>query len=169
MTPNFFCSGDDLRSLADSIEEEMINLKLWFDINKLSLNVQNSWYLLSKIKTNISLSINIINIEKVSEVTFLGVILDDKFTWKSHILHMKNKVSKSLFILNKSKYVLQCNTLRTLYCSIILPYFNYCAEIWGNTYKTSLMPLVLLQKRAIRMINKAGFRDHTNPLFIRSG
>lgn len=31
------------------------------------------------------------------------------------------------------------------------------------------MPLVLVQKSAIRIINKAGFRDHTNPLFVKSG
>jgi len=31
------------------------------------------------------------------------------------------------------------------------------------------MPLFILQKRAIHIIFKAGYRDHTNPLFIRSG
>ena len=29
----------------------------------------------------------------------------------------------------KSKMVLDKNSLRTLYCSLFLPYFNYCSEI----------------------------------------
>lgn len=167
---NFICSGDDLERLASNVQEELVQLKLWFDINKLSMNLTKTNYMVfsNRTKPDISLSINNINIEKASEVRFLGVILDDKLKWKSHILHVKNKVSKSLFILSKCKYFLPCNTLRMLYCSIILPYFNYCAEIWGNAYKTTLMPLILLQKRVIRIINKAGYRDHTNPLFIRS-
>ena len=35
---NVFSSGDDLQLLTDSIEQEMVNLKKWFDENKLSLN-----------------------------------------------------------------------------------------------------------------------------------
>ena len=31
------------------------------------------------------------------------------------------------------------------------------------------MPLFLLQKRAIRIIHKVQFREHTNSLFIKSG
>ncbi len=49
-----------------------------------------------------------------------------------------------------------------------MPYMTYCAEIWGNAYKTNLDPIIKLQKRAIRIINEVGYRDSTNQLFIRS-
>ena len=55
-----------------------------------------------------------------------------------------------------------------LYSSMILPYLNYCAEIWGNTYKCTLQPLSVLQKRAIRIIHNTGYREHTNPSFLKS-
>ena len=54
-----------------------------------------------------------------------------------------------------------------LYCSCILPYISYCVEVWGNTYKTSTTPVFLLQKRAIRIVNKATYREPTNQLFIK--
>ena len=38
----------------------------------------------------------------------------------------------------------------------------------GNTYKSTLQPLVTLQKRAIRTVHKAGYYDHTNLLFLHS-
>ena len=55
-----------------------------------------------------------------------------------------------------------------LYCAMILPYMNYCSEVWGNTYKTTINSLITIQKRAIRLINNAGYRDHTHSLFLGS-
>jgi hypothetical protein len=52
--------------------------------------------------------------------------------------------------------------------SEILPYLNDCVEVWGNTYKISLPPLVTLQKRAIRIIHKEGYNAHSNLLFLNS-
>ena len=43
---------------------------------------------------------------------------------------------------------------------------TYCVEIWGNTYKTNIHPIFILQKRAIRIIHKTAYREPTNPLFV---
>ena len=99
---------------------------------------------------------------------FLGVIIDNRLNWKSHIKHIHTKLSRSIAVLSKVRQVLDYNSLRMLYCSLVLPYLNYCTEVWGNTYKSSLNALIILQKRAIRIINKAGYRDHTNILFLNS-
>lgn len=40
--------------------------------------------------------------------------------------------------------------------------------IWGSTYKSTLKPVVKLQKRVIRLIHKVVFLDHTNSLFSKS-
>ena len=56
-----------------------------------------------------------------------------------------------------------------MYNSLIHSHLLYCIEIWGTAYKTSLQPLYLLQKRAVRLICNAGYRDHSEPLFKRLG
>lgn len=40
-----------------------------------------------------------------------------------------------------------------------------CVEVWGNAYKTNIDPMIKLQKRAIRIINKEGYRESINQLF----
>ncbi len=55
-----------------------------------------------------------------------------------------------------------------MYCAPILKYLNYCVELWGNNYKSSLHSLIILQKKAIRIIHKVGYQDHTNTLFLKS-
>ena len=149
----------------------MKKLKKWFDVNKLSLNQEKTKFMIfgnREKDDEVVLSIDGVVIERVSEFRFLGVIMDEKLTWKPHIAHVKKKMSKSIFILNKVKHVLDCDSMRLLYCSLISPYLSYCAEVWGNTYVTTLKPLYMLQKRAIRIVHKAHFREHTNRLFIKS-
>lgn len=39
----------------------------------------------------------------LSELRFLGVIMDDGLTWKHLKAHVKTKVSKNISVLNKAK------------------------------------------------------------------
>ena len=64
-----------------------------------------------------------------------------------------------------AKHLLSGDSLYTLYCSLFLPYINYCLEIWGNTYKTNVNPIYILKKKGIRIIGNVGYRDSTNNLF----
>ena len=121
-----------------------------------------------KRNTQMQIRLDGVEIEKVNEIKFLGVTIDDQISWKSHIKHVQTKVSKSIAILNRAKQVLDHKSLHILYCSIVLPYFSYCAEVWANNYNTTLHPRVILQKKAVRIIHRVGYRDHTNPLFIQS-
>ena len=44
-------------------------------------------------------------------------------------------------------------------------FLTYCIIAWGNTYQTSLRPLFVLQKKAIRIITFFRFFEYTSPLF----
>lgn len=92
---------------------------------------------------------------------FLGVILNDKLNWKDHIVYIKSKVCKSIGVLYQVKDVLDCFSLHMLYNCLILPYLGYCTEVWGNTCSSNTRSLFLLQKKALRIINKTGYREQT--------
>ena len=79
------------------IENEMVKLKKWFNDNKLSLNLNKTKFMIfghQRREANILLSLDGVFIDRVSEFRFLGVIIDDKLTWKAHIVQVKSKVSK---------------------------------------------------------------------------
>ena len=119
-------------------------------------------------KTQMQIKIDGVEIERVHEIKCLGVIIDDTISWKLHIKHIQSKLSRSISILNKVKQVLDQKSLLILYCSLVLPYLTYCAEIWGNNYKSSIHAVSILQKKAIRIIHNAKYLDHTNELFLQS-
>lgn len=141
------------------------------DTNKLSLNINKTKVMMFGNCNKMSeqkISIDGIQIEIVSEIKFLGVIIDSKLSWKPHVRYIKTKISKSLSIINKAKLYLDENALRTLYCTLVLPYLTFCVEVWGNTYQNTINPLIILQKRALRIIHKVGFLEHTHNLFTQS-
>jgi len=39
---NIFCSGENLKQLVKDVNKEMNKLKIWFDNNKLSLNLNKT-------------------------------------------------------------------------------------------------------------------------------
>ena len=101
----------------------------------------------------------------MGQVQILGVIIDDGLNFKLHIEYIRLKISKSLGILSRARKILMQKTLLDLYYTFIYPYLTYCNEVWGNVNPTTLMPLVLLQKRAVRIITCSKYRAHTGPLF----
>lgn len=128
------------------VERELHKLKNWFDLNKLSLNLSKTKYMVftnKETSDNIKITINGNEIERVNYIKFLGVIVDCKLTWKPHIQNVQRKISKTIAILYKLQYILNTNALYLLYCSLITPYLTYGIEIWGNTYKTRTHPIFL--------------------------
>lgn len=56
--------------------------------------------------------------------------------------------------------------LHISYCQLLKQYFTYCVEVWGNVYKRNMSPIIKFQKRAIRIIYKAGYCKTTNHFFL---
>ena len=165
---SLYCSGSDLNQLLQVVEDDLKLLKKWFDINKLSLNINKTKFIIfgnKKVHSPVKLTIDSTEIEQTTHIKFLGVIIDNKLTWKPHIDNVKTKISKIIAILYKMKNILNKKSLQTLYNSLLLPYLTYCVEIWGNTYKTIIHPIIILQKKAIRLVNQTDYYASTNPLF----
>ena len=54
--------------------------------------------------------------------------------------------------------------MRKLYYSYIYPYLIYCIEVWGISPHTHLKPLLLLQKKIVRIMTFSSYYAHTAPI-----
>ena len=104
-------------------------------------------------------------IPRVEKTTFLGVCIDSLLSWKPHIHEVENKIAKNIGIINRLHFLFPKNVLRSLYCSLVLPYLTYCSLVWGSTYPSNVEKLSILQKKIIRIVSDVPFRSHTDPLF----
>ena len=90
---------------------EVVNLELIYNLSYSATTKQaNTW-------SSFSFNISNYSIDRVKEATFLGVILVEYLTWKSHIDNVAKKVSKAIGIIYKSSF--SNSSLWTLYYSLI--------------------------------------------------
>ena len=70
--------------------------------------------------------------------------------------------------MNAGKHFLTFDHLKTIYYSLIHPYLLYGNIIWGNTYGKYINKLVVLQKKAVRIMTGSAYNEHAAPLFRES-
>ncbi len=168
-----FASSSDLKVLYDNVNTDLKCLLDWFRANKLSLNTNKTNYLLISPNRNYTNDYLVMvgddKIEKKACCKFLGLMIDDQLRWTDHILYIHSKLSKSLYALNRSKNLVPCKYIKTMYESLFHSYISYGITLWGSAFKTQLNRLQVLQKKAIRCVYKAPYNDHTLPLFQKGG
>jgi hypothetical protein len=166
----FFLYADDTNilfteesplNLKTKLELELIKLLTWLDVNKLSINLAKTSYIIFGNYNIKDLELTMLNtaIRMIESTKFLGIIIDSKLTWKDHITYVENKLVRSIRTINLIKHKLDKGSLIKIYNSIILPHLMYCSEIWGNTNASSLLKLKRLQNKCIRIIERLSVRS----------
>ena len=145
--------------LKRDINNELEKITLWLKMNKLSLNVQKTKFMIFHRKqkqiSELNIAINDTDIERVESFNFLGLHIHESLSWRTHTDTVRNKV-KNIFPM----YILQ-----TLFNSLIVSYINYGLLLWGvESHRVES-----LQKKAIRLITNSNNSAHTTPLFIELG
>ena len=88
---------------------------------------------------DINLCINNERITRVRVTKLLGIFIDNDLNWKHHINTVRIKtLSKVAAISYNASCLINLDGTYILYCSLLLPYINYCSAIWGNTYVTNI-------------------------------
>ena len=108
----FIIYADDTTLMGNLNEfdtnKELSKLSIWLKLNKLSLNVSKSKFMIfhqpRKKITIPSLEINNTKLECVNRFNFLGLEINAQLTWKDHVNKISNKIVKTLGIMNKLKY-----------------------------------------------------------------
>ena len=167
---NLFCTNDKLDILISEINVELVNIHTWVRVNKLSVNIEKTNFMLFT-PNSFSRNRNCINIdghsiEEVRQTKFLGVILDNKLNWHAHCEYICGKMSKGIGIIIKARKVFNETTLLSLYKSLILPYASYCIHVWGKAYDTHLKHVLVLQNNAVRIIAGVPPRTIADNLYL---
>ena len=96
-------------------------------------------------------TISNIAIDNVTQFKYQGVWQDPSLTWNVHIDKLVKNVNTRLGVLRRVRSVLPQNTLNLLNKTLILPHFDYCDAVWGNSAKVFLTKLDKIQNSAGRV------------------
>ena len=137
-----FLNHSSLTSLENICATEVSRLKDWCNANKIQINSQKSFILPISHKLNVpNLNLNLpfenskINSSQICK--YLGVLLNDKLNFKSHILQLEIKLAK------------------------------YALPIWGSTFPSYFNKLQRFQNKCIRIIFNISPKTSVSPYYYK--
>ena len=132
-------------------------IETWFRCNGFSLNKRKSTQLLITLR-------NHNRVMDVSSVNILGVHIDSELTWSTHGDYLAARVGRNVFLLRRLSFSVDTNILRMVYFAVCHSLMAYCLLIWGHSAAANR--IFALQRRAVRVVAGAGYRDDCRPIFV---
>ena len=86
------------------------------------------------------------------EEKILGVIIDNRLTFSSHIRELCKKASEKISALSRISNHLNDSQKTLLFNTVVKSQFNYCPLVWMFCSRTSNSMIDRVHKRALRVI-----------------
>ena len=154
---NIYFESADLIHLERVVNEELKKLCLWLNVNRLALNVSKTNFVIFRankpLDHNVTILMNRKAIEQKSHVKYLGVYVDEHLDWNFHISHVAKKIGRGIGILVKLRQYLEPQMLKNVYYCLVYSHLSYGIEVWGSASITRLKKLIILQKKAARILS----------------
>ena len=107
-----------------------------------------------------------VTLESKNYFKYLGALVDKNLNWKYHIDDITTKISKTIGLISKRRYSILRHILLYIYHTLIHLHLNYGIAAWGQTSKTYLNKILILQKKVtLRMMYFTYIREHAIPLY----
>ena len=88
----------------------------------------------------------------MKEHKYLGVCINEKLSWQTHILYTCNKANRTLGFLQRNLRTCPTYLKEQAYKQLVLPPLEYCAPIWDLHHQTDINKLESVQRRAARFV-----------------
>ena len=109
-------------------------------------------------------------LENESSVKFLGMHIDKKLSWSSHVDVISSKICSGLFVLRNIVGMCSIETALSVYYALIESHISYGIALWGSGNIANMEKIFKLQKRAMRYMCDLTFgascREHYKTLKI---
>ena len=152
---NLLCLRNSIKKLRKLVNADLKHLLNWLNANKISLNVNKTEMIIFKSKQK--------KLEGES-VKYLSVKIDANLTWQHHVNDLSIKLNRANALLFKMRKYVSLRILRSIYCAIFDSYLSYRCLAWAQNFST-IQQILILQKKAVRIINFQPKNFHTSPLF----
>lgn len=165
--------ADDSNFVSDIENAQQIanNMQTWAATNCQSLNYGKTQFIHFTPRNKIENQSQLIklahgtSIKQVSATKFLGVHLDSKLNWSTHIETLCKNLNSLSFLFRQLRPYTSDATLLTLYYGQCYSKLVYGIVCWGNAPK--VQSALIAQKNIIRQIENCSRRHSCKPLFLK--
>lgn len=171
LSSNFLLFADDLKmyrvisNLDDCIalQEDVHRFEAWCCENGMHINISKCNFMIFSrrtVKTNFHYLINGATLPSVVNIKDLGIILDDKLSFVSHISSIISKSLRMLgFIKRNTSDFVTVPAIKVLYCSLVRSLLDYATSVWVPQYAFHIDRIERVQKKFMHHIHYKFYRD----------
>jgi hypothetical protein len=167
----------DLAGLYEDMQHDLNLLSEWFYNNRLSVNAGKTKYILFKdprrvITTDHQIVLGLDQVERVSSIRYLGLIIDDRLSWEEHIIHVKRKIMSFVGVLHKIKHIIPVRSRLQIFHAHIFSHVSYMNVLWNTACQFRMDSLSRLLNKAVRAVFHEEYNNpdvHTVDLYRRHG
>jgi len=156
-------SHKDIKTLQLNVQNELDKVDTWMRSNRLSINYNKTAYMILTAtrshNCNFEISMNGVRIQQTDSIKYLGVIIDNKLSWKPQYSSLCWKLSQACGVVCKIRNFADIKILRLIYFSLFHSNFQYYIVDWGRAYKTVIRPVQVLQNPIVKYMT---FRNRTS-------
>ena len=130
----------------------------WAKNNGLKANPSKFHLILSDSSNNLSLNIDSSVVKSCNEKKLLGIKIDNKLSFESHVTNLCTKASQKLHALSRISNLMDINKRKILFNTYILSQFSYCPLVWMFHSRKINNRINRIHERALRLI----YNDYTS-------
>ena len=150
----------------EDIEEDLHSLNNWLNANRLALNRKKSVQMnIGKTASITEFCLSDCVIDAKTVCKYLGILVDNKLSFQSHIDFVKQRLGKQCGIISKLRHYVPRSQLLAYYSSNIKPIIQYGILVYGCCSYSSLEPIFILQKKILKFIYFRKRRDTCSDIF----
>ena len=122
-----YSDASDTIKLQKIMNRELRHVKKWHEANKLALNIEKTNCAIfhspvKKITELIIIKFGRKHISRSDNVKFLGVLLDETLSWRSHLVDLSTKLARSVGIFYKQRHFVLLEALKSVYYDLFYPF-----------------------------------------------
>ena len=148
-------SANSITELQQIANSEISKIEKGLISNRLTLNhTKTKFMIVSKRGRSAAINIRINNheIEQVNSIVYLGLTIDSKLTWDSHIKQLESDLSVVSGIMSKLRYYVDFNCLKSYYYAKVFSSLQYGILAWGGCNESKLHKLNVIHNNILRLM-----------------
>ena len=159
--------GSSGLTASANLQRHLNDIARWAKQWRIKMSNSKSCATTFTLKTNYNtdpLRMNDIQVPEVEVVRYLGIHLQQRLTYDSHISELVRRLRTRINLLRpllSQASALSLDNKRLLYLTLVRPIWQYGCSVWGQASNTQIKRVQTQQNRVLRMITNA-------PWFVRN-
>lgn len=153
---------DIANNVIDPTLDEATNT---FNRLHLTINKQKTIHVKFQPVNNSPEAINNSQITVATYTKFLGIIIDNNLTWHPHIDQLSKKLLSVVYVIRRLSNISGERAAFVAYHALFASHLRYGIVAWGAASQVHLNRILVIQKKALRIILGVSMMEHCRPLF----